>query len=147
MVVQGERKENGWTTGHLLKELLHFAESDRLYKRYAKCLSYLRHTDIADKMYDKALQLDPDHYWSLSSYGFHLFFTFRYTEAEEMFIRALRVSKYKQEDNKSICHGLARVYEELQQPHKAEKYYKLSILSGNKCRRIYEPSYFYYSRC
>ena len=154
--VRGQREEKWWSTGHLIKDLLLLEQSQaELWRRYGRSLAHLKHMDAAENAHQMALQLSPNHYWTVYAYARFLMTTCRFAEAEQMWYRAMKVSKFKNKD-RNLLVGLATCMERLQQPHKAEYYYKLSVgkhdkddpkrnrMQNDKHKTFYEPAHFFY---
>lgn len=130
--IQGQRKEKWWSVGHIIKDLLlNYEQSHcRLWQFYGKILGYLGHNKIADKMYQIAFDLSPNNYKINFSYAFFMLQIGKFNEAKKYFHKAMCCSKYINKD-KNLYIGLARTYQNLQQPSKAEYYFILAVIDNN----------------
>ena len=147
IVVQKEKRDEGWICGHILKDLLLYEPNEAgLWRRYAKALSHLRHDKDAEYAYSKSFEFDPKNYKTSLSFSNHLLMTKEYKKAFKWFKTTMNLSRYK--DNWSVCIGLARCLQELDRAKEAEYYYKLGVAQNNKAgnTQFYETAHFYYGQ-
>ena len=132
-----------WTAAHYFQKVLELEQSQLdVWRRYAKCCSYLKHDETAIYAYMKALRINASHYYTNLSLGYHYLMTKDYVTAEKTFINAWKISKFDlPEQNLKV--GLARVYEEMGNDNLAEIYYK-SAINHRLHTKIYEPAHYYY---
>ena len=138
IVVRSQRYEDWWTAGHLLKELLSYEQGEPgLWRLYAKALSYLRHNNDAEKAYEQGIKIAPNSYRIWLSYAHHLLLNQHYHKAKDAFLKTMQIDEnkdYKIYKGKSptLCIGLARTLQELNENEKAEHYFKLTISMNGK---------------
>ena len=146
IVVRNQKYEDWWSAGHILKELLSFEQGEPgLWRLYAKALSYLRHNEDAENAYDRAIKLAPTGYRTWLSYSHHLLSNKKYHRAKDAFRKTMEIDDNKKHNkNKpkswTLCIGLARTLQQLNENEEAEHYFKLAVSSnmqrGN--RQFYE---------
>ena len=126
-VVNASKNYEWWIVCNMMNEIFYFEQNDtELLRKYAKGLSGLRHIDAADSMYNKALQLDSQNYWTILGYGHHLLSINKYKKAQNVFFKAIRTSNYIIQD-RNLYTAIAETMECLNETKKAEMYYKLAI--------------------
>lgn len=136
-------RDRWWTAGQHLKRILQIEQSVmEIWRRFGKCLSYLKHVDAANEAYAVALRINPIDYYTNFSFGYHLLMCGCYKESKDQFIVTKKVSKFNKM-NASLLVGMARCCEELGQFDEAEEYYKAAVESSNE--NCYESAHYYYS--
>eukprot|EP01084_Bolivina_argentea_P084730 153191_1 len=143
--VTSQRENKFWNVLHILPDLLLLENSDaKLYCRYAKALSYLRHSEDATHYYDIALNYGPNNYFILLSFGYHLYYTGKYSDAKQTFMKCMKQQRYINND-RSVYAGLARTLERLNELDQAEYYYKLGVSDDIPFKPgIYQPIHYFY---
>ena len=135
-------RDNLWTAGYYLQCILKNEQSQiEIWRRFARCCSYLKHNDAANIAYDISLNINPYHYYTNFSFSYHLLMCGDYKRSKEAFIRTNNVSKFASM-NASLLVGLARTCEELGQYDEADKYYKDAV--KDSYIKYYEPAHYYY---
>ena len=143
---------NWWISGHLFKRLIELDPNNLyLHIRYAKALSYLKHTTDADRVYDKCMKLNAEYYWVYHSLAYHYFKSGRFEEAEKFFVRAIEMAT--DDENKRILYcGFAQCLDRMNETERAEGYYQLSVamsMALENCEEnagnYYEPAHYYYA--
>ena len=130
IVVKKQRQEKWWISANILKELFEFERKQPgLYRLYGKCLSYLRHSEAAGHAYNQAINIAPNVYKSWLSYAFHLLHHKEYEAAKKAFYRALKIREQGKQHKFhpitfTLCIGMARTLQELNEADEAEKYFK-----------------------
>ena len=145
IVVRAARAEEWWTCGHILRNyLLPLAQdSPELLRRYARCLSMLRHTNAAKNVYLRALDTNPNSYRTALSYSYHLLIHQQYQQAKQWFYKTIELNG-EEDLSCSLCVGLARTLEALNEVKDAEYYYQYAIDAGPRNTCIV-PAHFNYA--
>ena len=134
--------DHWWSSAYYLQRILRIEQSQiEIWRRFARCCSYLKHIEAANIAYAIALNINPNHYYTNFSFGYHLLMCSHYKESKEQFLVTKNVSKFDTM-NASLLVGLGRSSEELGEYDEAEKYYKYAVKDSNI--NYYEPAHHYY---
>jgi tetratricopeptide (TPR) repeat protein len=76
------------------------------YLRYGMCLDWLGRHTLANRYYQRALELDPNSYYMTAHYGWHFYSKGDYTTAKEWFEKSLKLSDWRPND---MAHAHLRV--------------------------------------
>jgi len=133
-VITACSRGNWWIVCNLTLDVFNLEQNDaELLRKYAKSLSKLKHIKEAENAYNKALEIDDNNYWTITSYGQHLLSINKYKEAHNIFLRAIKASKYIIQD-RGLNMALARTWIHLNNPINAEIYYKRAIVPENEIK-------------
>jgi len=130
-----------WVSGHYFQKIVNENQSEiQILRRFAKCCSYLRHDEAADSVYNIALSINPNDYYTLISAAYHQLMCGHVKQSKELFLLAKKSSRYTKM-SKNLIVGLARTSELSGELDVAEKYYQIAIKEDTK---PYEPAHYFY---
>ena len=130
------KRNQWWVVVNVLNEIFLFERNDNeLLRRYAKALSYLKHNEEAENIYMEIIEINPNDYWCLLSYGWHLLKVKEYKRAKSIFLMAENVSTFNIQD-RSLYLGLAITMEHLNNYNSANNFYKLATRSEDEIMQL-----------